>query len=108
MPRATTLTQTTSRSDSVPPGEQGESPAPLADTTESAIADIRPFLVQEWANNAAYFERTLRRWAKKEWPGNPAVRHIDPRYVWGLMLSRAIAYLAYNPMGKEEDAQAAE
>lgn len=100
MLRSATLTQTTSRSDSVPPGEQGESPAPLA--------DIRPFLVQEWANNAAYFERTLRRWAKKEWPGNPAVRHIDPRYVWGLMLSRAIAYLAYNPMGKEEDAQAAE
>ena len=100
MPRSATLTRTTSRSKSVPPGEQGESPAPLA--------DIRPFLVQEWANNAAYFERTLRRWAKKEWPGNPAVRHIDPRYVWGLMLSRAIAYLAYNPMGKEEDAQAAE
>ena len=69
---------------------------------EETISDIRPFLLQEWANNAAYFERTLRRWAKKEWPGNPAVRHIDPRYVWGLMLSRAIAYLAYNPMGKEE------
>ena len=75
---------------------------------EETISDIRPFLEQEWANNAAYFERMLRRWAKKEWPGNPAIRHIDPRYVWGLMLSRAIAYLAYNPMAKEQDAQAGE
>ena len=107
MLRSTTLTPTTSRS-SNPPGERGESPAPLAETTESAIADIRPFLEQEWANNAAYFGRSLRRWARKEWPGNPGIRHIDPRYVWGLMLSRAIAYLAYNPMAKEQDAQAGE
>ena len=44
MPRSATLTRTTSRSKSVPPGEQGESPAPLAARIEELEKGLRAIL----------------------------------------------------------------
>ena len=56
MPRSTTLTRTTSRSKSVPPGEQGESPAPLAARIEELEKGLRAILPWKLREIAEWFD----------------------------------------------------
>lgn len=69
-------------------GGEGETP-PLSIFEEFTEDQLRELLEEEYRDVAAWWDRSLQRWARRRW--GPATRRVDPRKVWGMLVSAATA-----------------
>ena len=72
----------------------GEGETPPLSFVPMTEEQLQRLLEAEYQDVSAWWDRSLQRWARRRW--GPATRRVDPRRVWGMLVSAAVAaYLAH-------------